>query len=168
MEARIVAEDPSRGFMPSVGRIERIRFPQGPGVRNDAGVYRGYEIPVHYDSLLSKLIVWGADREQARRRLLRALDESVLDGVHTNLAFHRWLAAHPSFAAGELSTRFIDEHFRPDSLAPSRESTEVALLAAALHAREDRMRVTLPVSNGGARSPWRWAERRGGRPRVRR
>src|SRR3990172_5746232 len=113
MEARVIAEDPLRQFMPSVGRIERVRFPQGTGVRNDAGIYRGYDIPVHYDSLLSKLVVWGADREQARRRMLRALDEFVLEGVHSNLGFHRWLAAHPEFVEGNLSTRFIEEHFRP-------------------------------------------------------
>jgi acetyl-CoA carboxylase biotin carboxylase subunit len=164
MEARIIAEDPERGFMPSVGRIERVRFPQGPGVRNDAGVYRGYEIPVHYDSLLAKLVVWGEDREHARRRMLRALREYVLEGVRTNLAFHRWLAGHPEFAAGRLSTRFIDDHFRPGALAPDRESTGVALLAAALHAREDRERVTLPAENGGRRPSWRWRERRTGRP----
>jgi len=160
MEARIVAEDPLRNFMPSVGRIERVRFPQGPGVRNDAGIYRGYAIPVFYDSLLTKLIVWGGDREQARRRLMRALDEFVLEGPHTNLGFHRWLVAHSEFAAGNLSTRFIDEHFRPEALAADRETSAVALLAAALHAREDRQRVTLPAVNGGRRSPWRWAERR--------
>jgi acetyl-CoA carboxylase biotin carboxylase subunit len=160
MEARIVAEDPLRNFMPSIGRIERVRFPQGPGVRNDAGIYRGCEIPVFYDSLLTKLIVWGADRDHARRRLMRALDEFVLDGPHTNLGFHRWLAAHPDFAAGRLSTRFIDEHFRPESLAADRETSAVALFAAALHAREERMRVALPVRNGVRRSPWRWAERR--------
>ncbi len=159
MEARIVAEDPLRNFMPSVGRIERVRFPQGPGVRNDAGVYRGFEIPVFYDSLLSKLIVWGSDREHARRRMMRALDEFVLEGPHNNLGFHRWLVAHPEFAAGNLSTRFIDEHFKPEVLAPDRETSAVALLAAALHAREDRMRVTLPAVNGGRR-PWRWSERR--------
>jgi acetyl-CoA carboxylase biotin carboxylase subunit len=168
MEARIVAEDPARNFMPSVGRIERVRFPQGLGVRNDAGFYRGYEISVYYDSLLSKLVVWGADREQARRRLMRALDEFVLEGVHNNLAFQRWLVAHPAFAAGDLSTRFIDDHFTPDVLAAGRDETAVALLAASLHAREDRLRVTLPDANGGRRSAWRWSERRRPGARARR
>jgi acetyl/propionyl-CoA carboxylase alpha subunit len=157
----VIAEDPAANFMPSVGRIERLRAPQGPGVRNDSGVYRGYEVPVFYDSLLAKLIVWGGDRESARRRMLRALEEYVLDGPRQNLAFHRWLVAHPEFAAGNLSTRFIDEHFKPDALAPSREISEVAVLAAALHAREERLRVALPEGarvNGS--SSWRWAERR--------
>jgi acetyl-CoA carboxylase, biotin carboxylase subunit len=167
MEARIVAEDPQSGFMPSVGRIERLRFPQGPGIRNDAGVYRGFEVPVHYDSLLSKLIVWGADRDHARRRLLRALDEFVLEGPHCNLAFHRWLVAHPTFAAGELSTRFLDEHFTPAALAGDAKAREIALLAAALHARDERLRVTLPEGGGPRAGGWKWADRRGG-GRVRR
>ena len=166
MEARVIAEDPSAGFLPSVGRIERVRFPQGPGVRNDAGIYRGYEIPVFYDSLLTKLITWGTDREQARRRMLRALDEFVLEGVHHNVAFHRWLAGHAEFAAGHLSTRFLDEQFTPEQLVPDAEAREVALLAAALHARDDRMRVALPQTNGEDRSGWRWSDRsRGGRSR---
>jgi len=169
MEARVIAEDPLTGFLPGAGRIDRVRFPSGPGVRNDAGFYRGYEIPVFYDSLLSKLIVWGQDREQARRRMDRALSEFVLEGVRHNLAFHRWLVAHPEFIAGRLSTGFIDEHFRAAALAPGRDATEIALLAAALHAREERLRVALPERrNGGVtRSPWRWGERRrpGGRAR---
>jgi acetyl-CoA carboxylase, biotin carboxylase subunit len=165
IEARIVAEDPRRSFMPSLGRIERVRFPQGPGVRNDAGIYRGYAIPVHYDSLLSKLVVWGLDREHARRRLRRALDEFVLEGVQNNIAFHRWLVEQPDFVAGEVSTQFVEERFRPEALAPGSQASSVALLAAALHARNDRLRVALPASNDGRRSPWRWAERRpaGGR-----
>jgi acetyl-CoA carboxylase biotin carboxylase subunit len=166
MEARVIAEDPAAGFMPSVGRIERVRFPQGPGVRNDAGFYRGYEIPIHYDSLLAKLVVWGADRERARRRMLRALDEYVLEGVKHNLGFHRWLLRHPEFVAGRLSTKFIDEHFTPAALAPARETSEIALFAAALHARQERMGVTLPAERPARRdgSRFRGRERR----RVRR
>jgi acetyl-CoA carboxylase, biotin carboxylase subunit len=167
IEARVIAEDPRHHFMPSVGTIERVRFPQGPGVRNDSGVYRGYTIPVFYDSLLSKLVVWGQDREQARHRLLRAVDEFVLDGVAHNLMFHRWLASHERFAAGDLSTRFLDEHFDPAHLSPGPEATEAALIAAALHAREEYDRVALRHdADGTPPSAWRWGPRvRGGRSR---
>lgn len=162
MEARILAENPLAGFMPGAGRIDRVRFPSGPGVRNDAGVYRGFEIPVYYDSLISKLIVWGPDREHARRRMDRALSEFVIEGVRHNVAFHRWLVSHPEFVAGNLSTRFVEEHFRPAVLEPSRDATEIALLAAALHAREDRLRVALPERRDGTtpRSARRWARPR--------
>ena len=160
LEARIIAEDPRRNFLPSVGRIERLRFPEGPGVRNDAGIYRGWEVPVHYDSLLSKLIVWGPDREQARRRLVRALDEFVLEGPHHNLAFHGWLATHPEFVAGNLSTRFLDDHFRPAALAPGPEALSAALIAAALHERSERLRVRVGRREDGAPvSAWKWQPR---------
>jgi acetyl-CoA carboxylase biotin carboxylase subunit len=169
MEARIIAEDPARNFMPSVGRIERVQFPQGPGVRNDSGIYRGYDVPVFYDSLLAKLVVWGADREQARRRLVRALDEFVLEGPHHNLAFHAWLALHPEFAAGNLSTRFVDEHWRPGAWQPSPEAANVALLAAALHERAERMRVQVASrEDPAARSAWKWADQGTWRGRGRR
>ena len=170
MEARIIAENPLAGFMPGAGRIDRVRFPSGPGVRNDAGIYRGFEIPVYYDSLISKLVVWGPDREQARCRMDRALSEFVIEGVRHNVAFHRWLVSHPEFIAGNLTTGFVEEHFRPTDLEPGRDATEVALLAAALHAREERLRITLPERPDGAtpRSPWRWARPRSswGPPRT--
>jgi len=167
MEARILAEDPAAGFLPSIGRLSRLRFPHGPGVRTDGGIYRGCDIPVFYDSLLTKLVVHGTDREQARRRLLRALHEFVIEGVHTNLTFHRWLAAHPAFVAGDLSTRFLEEHFRPEVLKPGAEVTEAAVLAAALHARAERVGVALPAEEAGPRrSAWRWSARPGeGEPR---
>src|SRR5258705_9309649 len=98
---------------------------------------------------MAKLVVWGQDREHARRRMLRALDEAVLEGPRTSIAFHRWLVAHPEFVAGRLSTRFLDQHFTPDALAPSRAETELALLAAALHPREEYQRVS--VASGGQR-----------------
>jgi acetyl-CoA carboxylase biotin carboxylase subunit len=166
MEARILAEDPRARFMPSVGRIERVRFPQGPGVRNDAGIYRGFEVPIYYDSLLSKLVVWGQDREQARKRMARALDEFVLDGLKHNLEFLRWLVTHPEFESGNLSTDFLDDHFDPEALAPNPEASEIAVLAAALHAREEHLKVALPEPVVARRSAWKWAERRrGGRVR---
>ena len=161
MEARIIAEDPTRNFMPSAGRVERLLFAHGPGVRNDAGIYRGYEVPVFYDSLLSKLVVWGSDRDQARRRMLRALGEMVLDGPHHNVAFHQWLCAHPEFAAGNLSTRFLEEHFTPQSLAPSEEAMDVAVMAAAMHAHAESLRVAVApaVVGGDRRAAWKWSGR---------
>ncbi len=161
MEARIIAEDPAHNFMPSVGRIERVRFPQGPGVRNDSGIYRGYEISLFYDSLLAKLVSWGNDREQARRRLLRALAEFVLEGPKHNVAFHRWLCAHPEFVRGNLSTRFLEDHFKPEMLGAGEEAREVALLAAALHAHDERQRVAVgrrEDATPGA-SAWKWTGR---------
>ena len=110
--------------------------------------------------MLCKLIVWGEDREQCRKRLSRALGEFVLEGVHNNITFHRWLVNHPEFAKGNLSTHFLDEHFTAEALEPGREATEVAILAAALHAREQRLKVVLPQWNAErAQSRWKWSDR---------
>jgi len=122
---------------------------------------------VFYDSLLAKLIVWGADRELARRRLIRALDEFVLEGPHHNVAFHAWLALHPEFVAGNLSTRFLEEHWRPSHLKPGPEAMNAALLAAALHERAERQRVQVggrDTPGASTASAWKWL----GRERSRR
>ena len=101
IECRINAEDPSAGFRPSPGRITSYREPAGPGVRVDSGVTAGSEISDLYDPMIAKLIVWDADRERARRRMLRALDEFEIGGVKTLVGFHRALLEHPCFVAGE-------------------------------------------------------------------
>src|SRR5437660_4454326 len=101
IECRINAEDPSNGFLPSPGRITSYREPGGPGVRVDSGVAAGSEVQPLYDPLIAKLIVHGVDREHARRRMLRALDEYEIGGVTTLLGFHRALLQHPCFVAGQ-------------------------------------------------------------------
>jgi acetyl-CoA carboxylase biotin carboxylase subunit len=107
IECRINAEDPVT-FAPSPGRITALNLPGGLGVRVDTHIYEGYVVPPNYDSLLAKLIVHAEDREAAIRRMLRALDEFVVEGVKTNLPFHRKLIAHPDFAAGRLDTHFLE------------------------------------------------------------
>jgi acetyl-CoA/propionyl-CoA carboxylase biotin carboxyl carrier protein len=100
LECRINAEDPSNGFLPTPGRIISYREPGGPGVRVDSGVVAGSEVPGLYDPLVAKLIVHGVDREHARRRMLRALDEYEIGGITTLLGFHRALLEHPCFVEG--------------------------------------------------------------------
>jgi acetyl-CoA/propionyl-CoA carboxylase biotin carboxyl carrier protein len=101
IECRINAEDVSRGFLPAPGRITHYREPAGPGVRVDSGVVEGSEISPLYDPMIAKLVVRDVDREHARRRMLRALEEFEIGGVKTLLGFHRALLEHPCFIAGE-------------------------------------------------------------------
>ena len=108
IECRINAEDPRQGFLPAPGTIGAYREPAGPGVRVDSGVTEGSEIVGIYDPLIAKLIVWDSDRERARRRMLRALDEYVIEGVTTLLGFHRALLEHPCFVAGETCFGLVE------------------------------------------------------------
>ncbi len=108
IEFRINAEDPEAGFAPQTGVVEALTLPAGPGVRVDTHLFPGYEIPPFYDSLLAKLIVWGADRPQALARARRALGELEIEGVKTNLPFHRGMVEHSAFVGAEVSTNLLD------------------------------------------------------------
>lgn len=110
IECRINAEDAERNFLPSPGRIAAYIAPGGPGVRVDSHAYTGYLIPPYYDSLVSKLIVWGENRDEAIHRMQRALDEYAITGIHTTIPFHQKVLAHPSFQRGDVSTDFIEKH----------------------------------------------------------
>ncbi len=109
IECRIYAEDP-QGFLPSPGKIEQLRLPGGPWVRDDNGFYEGATVPSSYDPLISKLSVWAPDRAAALAKMRRALSEYVITGIKSNLTFHEKLLAHPEFAAGRYHTGFIQEH----------------------------------------------------------
>jgi acetyl-CoA/propionyl-CoA carboxylase biotin carboxyl carrier protein len=108
IECRINAEDPARGFLPTPGMLTRYREPGGPGIRVDAGFGEGDEIPPAYDSLLAKLIAWGSTREEARRRMLRALDEYEVEGVPTTIPAHRLLLESPDFVDGSYTTQTVE------------------------------------------------------------
>ncbi|MEV3551235.1 acetyl-CoA carboxylase biotin carboxylase subunit [Paenibacillus larvae] len=110
IECRINAEDPDRGFMPSPGKVDFYLPPGGVGVRVDSAVYPDYRISPHYDSMVAKLIVWGATRDEAIARMRRALDEFAVDGVHTIIPFHEKLLQHNGFIRGDFDIKFLEEH----------------------------------------------------------
>lgn len=110
IECRINAEDADKDFMPAAGTIEGYIAPGGFGVRVDSHVYPGYKIPPFYDSMISKLICWGRNREEARKRMLRALDEYAITGVKTTIPFHQKILQNEQFIKGDFNTGFIQEH----------------------------------------------------------
>jgi len=166
IECRIVAEDPTRNFMPSPGLIHSQRSPHGPGIRYDGGTYSGYTVPVHYDPLIGKLVAWGRDRDESIARMARALDELRIDGITTSVSFHRKVMDHPAFRQGELHTGFLEQH--PELLSTDDDPwlDEIAVIAAAVaHFRRLELEGTAREDAGGAaaRSGWKWQGRGGWR-----
>ena len=132
IECRIYAEDETRNFMPSCGVISYLYEPSGPGIRNDSGVYEGWEVTPFYDPILSKLVAYGEDREMARRRMLRALDEYVVHGVQTGIELHKRILVNRAFIAGDVNTVFLDDYGREVLAGPGGEIPDEAFAAAAL------------------------------------
>ena len=116
IELRVYAEDPKNNFLPDVGTLQTYRLPEGPGVRVDNSYIKGMEIPVYYDPMISKLIVWGKNRNEAISRMIRAIDEYNITGIESTLAFGKFVMQHPVFKTGEIDTHFVSKHFKEEML----------------------------------------------------
>lgn len=154
LECRIYAEDPDNDFMPSPGRIERLRSPDGgPGVRYDNGTYEGYEVPLEYDPLLSKVITWGATRKEAIQRMGRALSEYQVYGIKTILPFLKRILNHPDFSKGNYNTHFIQQlEKKGNSVDP--EEQVAALIAAGIKSYRES-RAVFPGQQMNNKSNWK-------------
>jgi propionyl-CoA carboxylase alpha chain len=158
IEARVYAEDPANGFLPDPGRLIRHRIPSGLGVRVDAGVEEGGDVLIHYDPLISKLTAWGRTRDEAIRRLERAIDEYEISGVATTLPFCRFVLGHEAFRSGRFSTHFVEEHFGAGSLESEADDDHALAAAAVLIDARARERAAegrhMPSASRGF-GPWR-------------
>ena len=161
IECRINAEDPFNNFMPSTGRITHSLLPTGPGVRIDTGVYPGFEITPYYDPMIAKLIVWGETRGQAILRMRRALEESRVVGVRTNIPFHQTLMDSHRFMGGQFDTRFVEERFSMDDANESRSANaEIAAILATLVAhQQSELSAQRVRRNERDTSNWKWVGR---------
>ncbi|HYP08039.1 MAG TPA: acetyl-CoA carboxylase biotin carboxylase subunit [Bryobacteraceae bacterium] len=154
IECRLGAEDADNQFFPSPGLIRNVTAPGGPGIRLDSGVYPGWTVPMEYDPLLAKLVVWAPTRNEAISRMARALDETRIEGIKTNTAFLREIIGDAEFAAGALHTGFIPEFFerRKSSTLPS--DTEFAQMVAALAESRKTRTAATPERAAAAGSNW--------------
>ncbi|MGH9520534.1 MAG: acetyl-CoA carboxylase biotin carboxylase subunit [Terriglobales bacterium] len=159
IECRVCAEDPEQDFMPSPGTIRRLISPQGPGVREDSGVYEGWTVPLEYDPLLAKLITWGTDRQQAVARMRRALGEYQIGGLRHNLGFFRRVFREPEFLAGRTDTGYIARLLAQPAPEPEPAEAAAASVAAAL---ASAISETTASANSDGMSEWARAARRTG------
>ena len=158
IECRISAEDPYNNFLPSLGTVDWVEEPSGPGVRVDSSLYSGVEIPYHYDPMLAKVICWGPTREVAIQRMLRALREYVIVGIQSNIPFHLQLLTDRRFLAGEFHTGFLESEFSIASPDGHPDEQAALLVAAVLtHLRKRRPLALEP--SGGESGGWRSAGR---------
>jgi acetyl-CoA carboxylase, biotin carboxylase subunit len=164
IEVRVYAEDPATNFMPSPGRIEALRVPSGPFVRDDSGVYRGYTVPNVYDPMISKLSVWAPTRAEAIRRMRRALEEYVVKGITTNVRYLQGIMQHPDFVRGDYDTGLLSRAHQQllgndaDSLLT--QAKVAAAVAAFQKDQAQAKRIQPAAAANTATSSWR----RAGRP----
>jgi acetyl-CoA carboxylase biotin carboxylase subunit len=116
VELRVYAEDPQNNFLPDIGTLTTYRLPAGPGVRVDDCCEEGMTIPIYYDPMIAKLVVWAPTRTAALDRMCRAIEEYHITGVANTLSFGKWVMRHPKFIAGDIDTHFIPSHFNPAEL----------------------------------------------------
>jgi acetyl/propionyl-CoA carboxylase alpha subunit len=156
IELRICAEDPLNQFLPNVGTVETYKVPQGSGIRVDDCMESGMEIPIYYDNMLAKLIVWAPNRLDAIARMRRAIGEYVITGIETTLMFGDFVMTHPAFIEGKFDTHFIQQYFTPEAmLPPLLDEQEQALLGVAalefFHREKAQNGSSADISsNGGA------------------
>jgi acetyl-CoA carboxylase, biotin carboxylase subunit len=158
IEIRVYAEDPCNNFLPDIGTLQTYRSPKGIGVRVDDGFEEGMQIPIYYDPMISKLITFGKDRDEARLRMIRAIEDYRISGVQTTLAFCKFVMEHPAFISGKFDTHFVKHHFKPEYLNPAAdgELDEVAALTAAMaYAGKSAKQDVQP--NTGKTSAWKSA-----------
>jgi acetyl/propionyl-CoA carboxylase alpha subunit len=153
MEFRVYAEAPDQGFCPDAVRVRRLDLPSGPGVRCEFGVRSGGVVPVYYDPMIGKIVVWAPNRAGAIERARRALRECVLEGIKTTLPFHRWLLDQEPFVQGDFDTGFLSRHFKQADPVDQVQAEEDAAVLAAVFARIDAARPVLNAPSGDGFGP---------------
>jgi acetyl-CoA carboxylase biotin carboxylase subunit len=155
IECRIYAENPFNNFLPSAGKVHFLNEPGGPGVRHDCGIYSGCDVPIYYDPILAKLIVWAENREMCCQRMLKALDDYVILGIQTTINFLKDVIAHPQFQAGETTTHFIEKYFAQwEGKEKTEKSRMIAALASAFDSSAKPFSSRFAYDQNVVLSPW--------------
>jgi acetyl-CoA carboxylase, biotin carboxylase subunit len=156
LEIRVYAEDPCNNFLPDIGKLVTYQKPSGPGVRVDDGFEEGMDIPIYYDPMIAKLITHGKDRDEAIRRMVRAIDDYKISGCQTTLEFCKWAVQHEAFVSGNFDTHFVKKYFTPEVLNNAKEDEmEIAALAALMQYSKKNSENSIVTSSDVNTSKWR-------------
>ncbi len=148
LELRVYAEDPTNDFMPSVGRLNKYRLPEGDNIRVDNGFEEGMDIPIYYDPMLSKLVTYGDTREAAIQKMIEAIDHYEVEGVETTLSFGKFVCQHDAFRSGNFDTHFVKNYYTPEKLEIQyEEEAKLASIIAIKTYLEERKALQTPDGN---------------------
>ncbi|WP_299534885.1 acetyl-CoA carboxylase biotin carboxylase subunit [Ulvibacterium sp.] len=146
LELRVYAEDPLNDFLPSVGTLETYKLPTGDGVRVDNGFEEGMDVPIYYDPMLSKLITYGKNREEAIQLMIKAIEDYHIEGVQTTLPFGKYVCEHEAFRSGNFDTHFVKNYYSPEALKEStEEEAKIAAIMALKQYKEDQKILRTPI-----------------------
>ena len=147
MELRVYAEDPLNDFLPSVGKLERYRLPEGENIRVDNGFEEGMDIPIYYDPMLSKLITYGKTREESIALMIKAIEYYEVEGVQTTLPFGDFVMRHEAFRSGNFDTHFVKKYYVPEMIHKANEKeAKIAALVALKHYIDDQKKLKIPTN----------------------
>ena len=146
LELRVYAEDPLNEFLPSVGTLDEYQLPVGEGIRVDNGFEKGMDVPIYYDPMLSKLISYGKDRDEAIQIMLHAIDSYRVEGVQTTLPFGKFVFEHEAFRSGQFDTHFVSNYYSPEKLREqSEKEAQMAAYIALRRYKEDQNKLRIPM-----------------------
>jgi acetyl-CoA carboxylase biotin carboxylase subunit len=155
IEVRVYAEDPMNNFLPDIGTLQVYRPPLGTGVRLDDAFEQGMQIPIHYDPMIAKLVTYGATREEAIQRMIRAIDDYQIIGISTTLPFCKFVMKHPVFVDGSFTTKFVDEHFKPEYLVEDVTDDESMAAISAYFSKQGSVNKMVGQMKSDATSKWK-------------
>jgi acetyl-CoA carboxylase biotin carboxylase subunit len=159
IECRIYAEDPANGFLPSIGTINKVDVPTGPGIRNDTGITTGMKVTSYYDPMLAKLVVYSESRQEAINKMIWALSQYVILGVTTNIPFLGKILDHNAFKEGKITTHFIENYFKDWTVAKDGLPIEALISLAVYDTMHSRAREIVRYKESDPHSPWKYVGR---------
>ena len=159
IELRVYAEDPNNNFLPSIGTLINYQTPKGNGVRVDDGFEEGMDIPIYYDPMISKLISYGSDRNEAINRMIRAITEYKIDGCETTLPFGTFVMEHDAFISGDFDTNFVKTHFKNKNLNQENKTEAEIASKIAVYLMQNKSKAELNTSSIPSENNSKWKSR---------